>query len=254
MINPEWCEMYNILGSIGVLSISSVPNDNVDVDIYGDMPSTCDSEYDEFDNMFFDAAWGNLSVDLAAPGNNSYTILNHGGYGYFGGTSAAAPYVTGVVGMMYCLSSEKLNNDVRMNPGYSAKIRKECIIGGVDKLPDFEYTTVSGGRLNAFKSLKMLCDYYGESYLYENIFEPLSVSIYQNPSSLSATLKIETNIESTVEISLCDVNGKLIRSYIKSVNEGINYVDLDINNINRGLYIISVKLEEVFNSVKLIIR
>ena len=42
---PDWCAMYDKLGSVGVLCVSSVPNNYIDVDLCGDMPTTCPSDY-----------------------------------------------------------------------------------------------------------------------------------------------------------------------------------------------------------------
>ena len=49
-------------------------------------------------------------------GDNTYTTFNLGGYGYFGGTSAAAPYVAGLVGLLYLLPSEAFQQSVKKNP------------------------------------------------------------------------------------------------------------------------------------------
>lgn len=108
---PAWCEIYNKLGEVGVLCVSSVPNASMDIDSQGDMPSTCTSDYlitvtNTYNNQkVYGAAYGSKSVDIGAPGKNSYTLLNNGEYGYFGGTSAAAPYVTGVLALLYSLPS-----------------------------------------------------------------------------------------------------------------------------------------------------
>ena len=70
----EWCALYDSLGSVGVLTISSVSNENVDVDVFGDMPSTCTSDFlitvtnsGQHDEKIYDAAYGDDSVELAAP-------------------------------------------------------------------------------------------------------------------------------------------------------------------------------------------
>jgi len=211
---PEWCAMYDSLGNEGVLSIHSVPNDNIDIDLHGDMPSTCESNNlitvtnsSRFDEKVYDAGFGRYSVDLTAPGDNTYTTLNPGNYGYFGGTSAAAPYVTGTIGMMYLLPSDKFQQYIRYYPSKSASIIKSVIINGVDYISGLENITVSGGRLNAFKSIKLLCDHFREQHLYENLFKPIQIlSVYPNPAETQTSLQIECNADINITINITDIS------------------------------------------------
>lgn len=258
----EWCALYDSLGSVGVLSIHSVPNDNIDVDLYGDMPTTCSSNYlitvtnsNQFDEKVYDAGYGKHSVDLAAPGDNSYTTLNPGNYGYFGGTSAAAPYVTATIGMMYLLPSDSLRQFIIQTPSETASIIKTALLNGVDNTPNFESITFSGGRLNAFNSLKMLCDYYGEQHLYKNLFEPLKIiSVYPNPASMHTSLQIECSTGSNISIIIADLNGKNVFVKNTFVEEGIETVPVDFPGLNKGFYIIHVASKQTTKSSKLIIQ
>lgn len=259
---PEWCSLYDSLGNVGVLCVHSVPNDNIDIDVYGDMPSTCKSDYlitvtnsNQFDEKVYDAGYGLYSVDLAAPGDNTYTTLNPGNYGYFGGTSAAAPYVTGTIGLMYLLPSDIFQQEIRENVSESALIIKSILLKGVDNLTDFENITVSGGRLNVFKSMKLLCDYYGEQHLYEYIFEPMQIiSLYPNPATTNTTLQIECNTELNVTISISDINGKSVYMENRNINEGISTVPIKLTALHKGLYIVHVSSNQTTKSIKVIIQ
>ncbi|MEL6926878.1 MAG: S8 family serine peptidase, partial [Bacteroidota bacterium] len=73
--SPIWCGVYNILGEEGILSIGATTNRNVNVDIVGDMPTTCASEFllsvtstDQADAKADRAGVGERSIDLGAPG------------------------------------------------------------------------------------------------------------------------------------------------------------------------------------------
>jgi subtilisin family serine protease len=259
---PDWCAMYDSLGSVGVLSVHSVPNDNIDIDIYGDMPSTCKSNYlitvtnsNRYDEKVYDAGFGKYSVDLAAPGDNTYTTLNPGNYGHFGGTSAAAPYVGGTIGMMYLLPSDDFQQSVKNNPSVTASIVKNSIMQGVDSLPGFENITVSGGRLNAFKSMKLLCDYFGEQHLYKNLFEPINIiSVYPNPASTRTSLQIECSMDMDISITITDLNGE--NAFMKStfVEEGIGTLPINLSGLHKGFYIVNVTSLQATKSIKLIIQ
>lgn len=259
---PDWCAMYDSLGSVGVLSVHSVPNDNIDIDIYGDMPSTCKSNYlitvtnsNQYDEKVYDAGFGKYSVDLAAPGDNTYTTLNPGNYGYFGGTSAAAPYVSGTIGLMYLLPSDDFQQSVKNNPSVTALIVKNIIMKGVDSLPDFENISVSGGRLNAFKSMKLLCDYYGEQHLYKNLFEPINIiSVYPNPASTHISLQIECSTDLNISIIISDLNGKNVFMKSTFIEEGIGAVPINLLGLHKGFYIINVTSPQATKSIKLTIQ
>lgn len=259
---PEWCSLYDSLGNVGVLCVHSVPNDNIDIDVYGDMPSTCKSDYlitvtnsNQFDEKVYDAGYGLYSVDLAAPGDNTYTTLNPGNYGHFGGTSAAAPYVGGTIGMMYLLPSDDFQQSVKNNPSVTALIVKNAIMQGVDSLPGFENITVSGGRLNAFKSMKLLCDYFGEQHLYKNLFEPINIiSVYPNPASLQASLQIECSTDLNISIIITDLNGKNVFMKSTFIGEGIGTVPIDLSGLHHGFYIVNVTSPQATKSIKLIIQ
>ncbi len=258
---PDWCDAYDSLGSVGVLCVSSVPDDNIDVDLEGDMPTTCESDYlitvtnsDQNDNKVYDSGYGEYSVDIAAPGENSYTTLNSGGYGYFNGTSAAAPYVTGVIGLLYLLPSNDFIQQTKNKPSKVASIIKMAIINGVDSLSDFENITTSGGRLNAFKSIKYLCDYYGEEIMYSNLFNSLEIlSLYPNPASTYTKLKIESNVNITVTVKISNIKGQNVYIKKESIESGINVLSIDLTDIDKGFYIIQILNGKIIKSKKLLV-
>ncbi len=260
---PEWCSMYDSLGSVGVLSIHSVPNENVDIDVYGDMPSTCESNYvitvsntNQYDEKVYDAGFGSNSVDLAAPGDNTYTVLNAGDYGYFSGTSAAAPHVTGAIALMYLLPSEGFQHYIQQNPSQTAFIIKSAIMNGVTPVALLENITVSGGRLNVFAGMKLLCEYFGEQHLYQNLFEPIqSIAVYPNPARTHTSLQIECNKDLHISIRIADLQGKNVSVQTVSIQEGINFVPIDLSCLNPGVYMLQAySLDTTNKDIKLIIQ
>lgn len=42
---PIWCNMYDTLGKYGIVNVGATANQNVNVDVEGDLPSTCESEF-----------------------------------------------------------------------------------------------------------------------------------------------------------------------------------------------------------------
>ncbi|HFA49744.1 MAG TPA: peptidase, partial [Bacteroidetes bacterium] len=43
--SPLWCAIYDTLGTAGILNCAATTNDDVNVDIVGDIPTACSSEY-----------------------------------------------------------------------------------------------------------------------------------------------------------------------------------------------------------------
>jgi serine protease len=43
--SPIWCALYDTLGQRGILNVGAAANLNLDVDVEGDLPTTCPSEY-----------------------------------------------------------------------------------------------------------------------------------------------------------------------------------------------------------------
>lgn len=116
--------------------------------------------------------YGRTSVDLAAPGGDGSlqryagardvwfsnrnvlstypTALDthdgsRDGYTYQGGTSMAAPHVTGVAALAWSLV-----------PGASVQAVRDAILSGVDRLGSLADKVATGGRLNARRTLEKL--------------------------------------------------------------------------------------------------
>ncbi len=89
--------------------------------------------------------YGPASVDLGAPGVDILSTKAGNTYVPYSGTSMAAPHVTGVAALARSVS-----------PGASYTSIKSWILGGVDAVASLAGKTVTGGRLNAFKTLQQI--------------------------------------------------------------------------------------------------
>ncbi len=246
----DWCSLYNELGEQGVLVVSSVPNDNINVDEVGDMPSTCNSDYlitttntNINDEKVLEAAFGLTSVDMSAPGNGSYTLLNTGEYGFFGGTSAAAPYISATVGLLYSLFIEGFNKIVENNPKKAANLIKNVLLEGNDKLTGLDSITLSKGRLNVYGSLRLLLKTFNLNDTYVELFKPLKIQkIYPNPIINEVNLIVESDRDESVQIDFLDLNGRIIKSLQSFVQNGIREMKVNLSNfkLEGGLYVLQV--------------
>ena len=160
---PVWGAMYDLLGEAGVLTAAGTANSNWNVDEEGDMPTTCGSDYiisvlntTSDDKKYQGSAYGPISIDLGAPGQKSFTTKPFNRYDEFNGNSAAAPHLTGAIGLLYSLPCENLASDALNNPAQTALVIRDALINGVDQVPDLEGLNSTGGRLNIFGSMEIL--------------------------------------------------------------------------------------------------
>jgi large repetitive protein len=86
--------------------------------------------------------YGATSVDLAAPGEDILSTVPGNGYAYLSGTSMATPQVTGAAALI-----------LSARPSSTVAQVKEDLLAGVDQRAAFAGKTVTGGRLNANRSL-----------------------------------------------------------------------------------------------------
>lgn len=86
--------------------------------------------------------YGKTSVHVAAPGSKIMSTFKNGGYESLDGTSMAAPHVSGIVGLL--LSQE---------PNMSPELVRERLIKTSTNNSKLDSTTVSGGRVDAYRAL-----------------------------------------------------------------------------------------------------
>lgn len=167
---PAWCDVFNQLGSVGIINIGSTDNDGVDVDEVGDLPSTCPSDFlivvtnsGRVNELQQNAGFGDIGVDLAAPGDDVLSLSRDDGLDRtFFGTSASAPHVAGVISLMYSLMCDEAYEQSLDDPVSMARIVKSAIMDQVTRLPDYADITVSGGVLNALASLELIDETLGD--------------------------------------------------------------------------------------------
>lgn len=154
---PLWCSFYDTLGVHGILSCASTTNNFANVDIVGDMPTTCSSNYlisvgstNSSDQV--EGGTGVVHVDIGAPGINIYTT-SKSGYKSTSGTSFASPLVAGIIALMYSAPCTDIVTLSKSNPGQAALLMKQYLLEGVDKKASLEGKYLTGGRANAYNSI-----------------------------------------------------------------------------------------------------
>ncbi len=162
---PLWCAMYDTLGKYGILNAGAGPNLNVNVDNFGDLPTTCPSEYligvtnlDHNDLKVTQAGYGLTHIDLGAHGEGTWTTTGNGGYSSFGGTSGATPHVTGTIALLYSSPCPSLAALAKVEPQLATEWIRDFIFNNLDTNTSIAGITALGGRLNAYKAIKDLME------------------------------------------------------------------------------------------------
>ena len=161
---PLWCAMYDTLGTVGVLNCGSTTNNNVDVDVVGDLPTACPSDFmvsvtaTNSNDMRTFSGWGATTVDVGAPGANVWTTTIGGGTGSANGTSFASPLTAGVVALLYSVPCASLAAIAHNDPMEAALRVRHALLAGVNHVGNLPGNTVTGGRINAYRSAQMLMD------------------------------------------------------------------------------------------------
>ncbi|MCC7441097.1 MAG: S8 family serine peptidase [Bdellovibrionales bacterium] len=138
----------------GVLFVSAAGNERQDTDLpeYYYYPAAYRlpniitvAATDIHNNLLPSSNWGRTRVDVAAPGENIYSTLPGGKYGYMSGTSQATAFVTGIAALL-----------LSRNPNLTPAEIKKLILDSVDPVPQLKSRVATGGRVNAHQALLAL--------------------------------------------------------------------------------------------------
>lgn len=163
---PLWCAFYDSLGAYGILSAGATANLGINVDVTGDVPTGCVSNFlVSVTNTTVSAtrnngaAYGTNSIDLGAPGSGIYSTDLFQNYSFKTGTSMATPMVAGTIGLMHSILCQNYYDDYAGREDDLALFLKDVLLATVTPQTDIQNTTVSGGRLNIYGAIDSLMNY-----------------------------------------------------------------------------------------------
>ncbi len=139
-------------GNAGILFVAAAGNDSQNNDAAANYPSNYTAANliavaasDANDNLASFSNYGAATVDLAAPGVSIYSTIPGSRYDSYSGTSMATPHVSGVAALAWALAPNATVAEVR-----------SAILEGADRLALLQGKMVTGGRLNAYNTLRLL--------------------------------------------------------------------------------------------------
>lgn len=163
---PVWNDLYEEMGKVGIISAAATANQAWDIDVTGDVPTGCSSDYmlsvtntTKEDKINSGAGWGTKTIDIGAPGTGILSTYTNGSVSSLTGTSMATPHMAGAVAFLHTVASPQLAEIIRTKPAEGALIIKKILLETADPIADLKGKTVSGGRLNLAAAGKKAYNY-----------------------------------------------------------------------------------------------
>lgn len=161
VINASWASGVNdpgltaaiqAAGNAGILVVAAAGNSGTNNDVSPQYPANAGlpnvisvAAIGSNNQLASFSDYGANTVNIAAPGVSIYSTLPSGKYGYLSGTSMAAPEVAGVAALAWAA-----------DPNATVAQVRNALLQGVDKTSALSGKVSSGGRLDAYNTLKLL--------------------------------------------------------------------------------------------------
>ncbi|MCS6819535.1 MAG: S8 family serine peptidase [Chitinophagales bacterium] len=150
---PIWCALYDTMGKLGIINVAATTNQNINVDLMGDIPTTCPSKWlisvkghSASNNRY--GGYGPENIDIAAPATSVLSTQTNNSYGDQSGTSFACPHVTGAVAAMFAEAPDSFIYDYFLYPDSLSLLIKEWLLNSATVSSTQKNKCTSDGRLN----------------------------------------------------------------------------------------------------------
>ncbi len=240
---PIWCAMYDTMGQYGILNVAATTNSMVNVDVVGDIPTTCPSPYlisvtntNHADQL--GGGYGLENIDLAAPGTGVLTTFSFNTYNTANGTSPSAPHVSGAIALLYSLACHTLAEAARTQPSQTALTVRQLVLAGVDTLPQLADKVASGGRLNIYNTLLKAIEHFQCQLGFSNLGSTSDqLFLFPNPGSDWLTVRTGQPSADHLQIELFDLSQRLLLEHRFPVDV---LATLNVAHLPPGPYLVKV--------------
>ena len=236
---PLFCNMYSKMGSVGILSVGATSNQDVNVDVHGDLPSSCSSDklivVNSIDKTLLNqySGRGVINVDLAAPAQNILVVSTPGEFIDDSGTSFAAPQISGVISLAYSLNLDSMNRAIGSDPVRVAETIRTCMLQNTTAAPDLSDENATGGYLNALATLQCVRNRY---HIPESDKPITFVNLYPNAATESLHVNYAVkNPGQNIDVLIYDMLGREVyRSLLNPTLD--NPAIFNVRTLAAGVY------------------
>jgi subtilisin family serine protease len=242
---PELCEVFEKLNSVGISSTAATVNENINVDIQGDLPGLCPSisiigvtNTGRSDTKVSSAGYGKTNVDIGATGENIPSISALGEYSTnISGTSFSTPQVAAAIGLMYqfCNSLTVLS---KTKPDSAILYINDVLLNSGPQLIGLKNATSSGRRLDAYEmaiNLTRKCN--------QVIGDSSKTGILLRNTPIQSLLQFDftKGNETNYTMEIFDLLGQLVYSKKYEFNTKVNVINLDIEGWAAASYYLRIR-------------
>lgn len=228
---PLWCAFYDSMGVQGIISFGATANLGINVDVQGDIPTACPSNFlvsvtntTSSDARNSGAAYGLTTIDLGAPGTSVLNTYLSNGYSSLTGTSMATPTAAGAFALMLAGANAGLMTAYKNNPASGALTFRQFLLDAVDPIPALANMTVTGGRVNVFNALLAVAN-PPDTVAPTQITNLAVNSVTSNSIRLTWTAPNDTSINGVVAYDL-----RSSTTPINNLNDFTNATQIQYNN------------------------
>ena len=248
--HPIWCGLYDKLGAEGILNFVAAINTDGDVNITGDIPTLCASDYllsinhtDSLDKFEF-GGYSTKFIAFSAPGADIITTSAANIFEIIGGgNSLATPLAAGSAALLYNVRGN-LCSTAKTNPTKAAQQVRDAIINGLDKIPNLAGKSRTGGRLNLYNSVQQILS---DIQTVNN----QNLSVYPNPTNDAFTIVLPLSATNAY-LSFYDAAGRFMKSQKITASGGLTE-NISVSELPNGFYSLLVAANDIIYRQKIVV-
>ncbi len=254
--SPLWCQMFDSLGSVGILTAAATTNRNIKIENFGDLPTMCPSKHliivsaSNKDNLHYTSGYSTEYVDLAAPGVQVYTTQptefnQEDPYVAETGTSFSSPQVAATISLLHSLVCDSFSRLYLSNPTKAHELFLSWLDNSVSKNSNLKLYTRTGGSLDVWQwydEMRNWCKLVDPTYVGLTIKEKPIFRIFPNPTSRNRIHIYNEGIffKEELHFKIVDFSGRVIDLWDEKYSSSDNPImDREIN-LMPGTYFLQI--------------
>lgn len=223
---PLWCQMFDSLGSVGILNAAATTNRNIKIENFGDLPTMCPSKHlimvsaSNKDDQHYMSGYSTEYVDLAAPGVQIYTTQpmefnQEDPYVAETGTSFSSPQLAASISLMHSLACDSFLKLYHSNPLQAHELLINWLDSSVSKNSNLKQYTRSGGRLDVwqwYEEMRKWCKEVDTSFVGLSKLDKTNFRVFPNPveQNVLRIYMYGSQINEEFQMQIVDFSGRVI--------------------------------------------